>query len=187
MWILENLQPANRADWRLKLVAIGGGTLVANHFCPLRFALRAFNRGNDKSHSAKPVLDGRKIGILWKLSAAHFCGNGSSGSQIHIGEGFDKRFRMPEWRTSIFSSGLANVVVSASKNLSRLVVILNDQLIGVFLVPLQRSLGPVHANVKIVLVAVGNLRCIEDAFGAPFITNQNITIVIELATRHEGS
>src|SRR6266480_1185024 len=52
--------------------------------------------------------------------------------------------------------------------------------------PRERSAVPIDADVEIVLIPDGDLRALEDAFGAAFEAEQDAGVVIEASIRDEG-
>ena len=82
------------------------------------------------------------------------------------------------------SSG-AEVAVAGSVNLHRLVGPLEEHGVGLVLVPLEAAAFAVHANVEVVLLAHGNLRAVQHAFGAAGETEQHVAVVIEFAAADE--
>src|SRR5690242_19358130 len=55
-----------------------------------------------------------------------------------------------------------------------------------FLIPLQPSLRSVDTQVQVVLVADGNLRRTQHSFRTTMEAQQNVSIVVELASLHES-
>lgn len=109
--------------------------LSFEHLRPLGFALGALDRGSDEGHAFDAVVDRWEIQVLRKLLPAYFSGDRLRSGEVDIGEGLDEGFRMPEWRTRILCCGFAYVVVAASQNLARLVGVLDDELVGMLLMP----------------------------------------------------
>ena len=54
------------------------------------------------------------------------------------------------------------------------------------LVPFDRTLGPVDPDVQVVLVTVGDLGGVENAFGTTLVADKDIAVVIQRPTRNEG-
>ena len=52
--------------------------------------------------------------------------------------------------------------------------------------PLEAAFGAVDPDVEVVLITVGNLRSVDDAFGATLESDEAVAVVVELTTRNES-
>ena len=120
--------------------------LVVHHLGPDGASLRTANCGRHKQHSFHSILHGGKIAIVWNRLAVDLRINCSRSFQIDIGKSLQKTFRMTSGNPSETLCDLANISIAAPINTPRRVGILHDQIIWIFLQPLERSLGPIDPD-----------------------------------------
>ena len=102
--------------------------------------MRRFHGRFDKSHTGYAIIDGWKIvAIGTRILACNFIGDRFSDSQVDIRKGFDERFGVSKGQPRIGAADFAVIDISATVNLPRLLGEFQDQFVGMFLMPFQRS------------------------------------------------
>src|SRR6476660_4884796 len=81
--------------------------------------------------------------------------------------------------------GVTEIAIASPEDASRRLRILDDQIVRIFLVPLERRLGPVDPDAQAIFLSNGNLRGIENAFCSSFEADQHIRIIFQQPTFDE--
>ena len=163
------LQHASRADDSNFLCHVIALRLLGNggKLDPLFLGLGTLDDGLDERHPDNAVANIRIVVTgLAGILARNLITDGHGRGIVNIGEGLDESFGMTERDTGVVRRSPGHVVISTSIDLPRSASVLDDQIVGLFLMPFQGFLGPVDPDVKIVLVAIGNLRGINDPSGS---------------------
>ena len=154
---------------------------------PGGIVFRGIDSGADKGHAFEAVFDGGEVvGFRTLVFALHFIGNGFGGGEINVGESFDEGFGVAEGKAGEFFASLTIVGISAAVDFAGFVEIFHDEFVGMLLMPFERGFGAVNADIQVVFLPVGNLGGVEDSFGAAFVADQHVAVVVESAARNVG-
>src|SRR5450631_168239 len=117
--------------------------------CPLHTRLCRLEHGFNKSHPDDTVFNRRKIISLFTLASRHFIRDGLGRRQIDICKRLDERLLMAERRAAVGLRDGRKIAVAAPIDEARLVHRLDDEFVWMFLMPLQRRLGAIDADVQV--------------------------------------
>src|SRR4028118_395190 len=108
-------------------------------------------------------------------------------AHINVRKCFEEAFRMSRRQPRRPLGLLAEVVVAPLEYPFRLLHAPMVQVVGLFLAPLEASLGTVNPDAQVVLLSGRNLRGEHDALGATLVADQEVTVVVETSALDESS
>src|SRR5690606_15253932 len=146
---------------------------------PDRALLGALHGLHQEPDAAQAVMH-RRIAARERLARLGAADVGDRAT-VDVREGLKVALGVPR-RDARRRRGLRPHVAEArAPLLPRLARGLEDQRVGILLVPLETALAAVHADVEVVLLAAGDLRAHERALAAVLQAQQDVGVVLELA------
>src|SRR5581483_10582687 len=151
---------------------------------PDRALARALHRAGDKLHAPQTIVDGGIAALSWltRFDAPDI----GDGQTIDIGKGLVEALGMSGGRAGRGLCLVAHIAQTRAQNLPGLSVRLEEQRVGLLLMPLQPGPAAIDPNGKRVLLASGDLRTGQDPLAAVLQPQQDVRIIVEPAPLDKG-
>ena len=148
----------------------------------------ALQRRQDKVDAPRAVLDGREVEVeRVGLVARQSGGERAEGVGVDVGERLVERLGVARREPARVLSRRREVGVAAAVDALGTVERVEDQLVGLLLVPHQRALGAGHPKAEVVLEPGRDLGAVEHAARAALVPEQHVGVVVHGAALDEGA
>lgn len=156
-------------------------------FCPSGIFSTRFHDGFDESHAANAVFD---FGIVGHDGVRSLAGEGAADVRsevfVDVCKGLKVALGVCRRGSSGGECGGPEVAVCCAVDFHRFVQPLNEEGVGLFLMPLEATFLAIDANVEVVFFADADLGAVQDTFRTIFQADEDVCVVVELTTFHKG-